>query len=340
MQHHRRQAVRRPSLPAVSNARLRGSAWEFERGSRLQHLRRQAVRRSPSPAERSYWRGRGPSRVPLNRGDGDDWLDVRPTRRKVMRQDVRGRNWKREDRRYNNWEEAGDRQSRFVDSRKGPSEREGDYHLDRFSDRCVGEPEEERRRLQVRRRAESQRREEDGDVRGTKAHIRRSKVTAITTTNNASTIGPLFHRFVTFYFTNFPPHLSNFFLRKGFEVCGILEEVVVPRKCNVKEEHYGFVRISNVRDVGKLLKAVNSFCFGNFLIKARVARFVKAAMLDVVRELDKDGGSTVGKKGAGKDGGVELSVVGKGASLTRVGLEKGGVSKDGKGVSTMDVGKV
>jgi len=41
-----------------------------------------------------------------------------------------------------------------------------------------------------------------------------------------------FRRFVTFYFTNFSSQLSNFFLRKGFEVCGMLEEVVVPRKRN------------------------------------------------------------------------------------------------------------
>lgn len=62
-------------------------------------------------------------------------------------------------------------------------------------------------------------------------------------------------RFVTFYFTNFPPQLSNFYLCKGFEVCGILEQVVVPSRRNVNGEMYGFVRFSKVRDVGKLLKA-------------------------------------------------------------------------------------
>jgi len=73
-----------------------------------------------------------------------------------------------------------------------------------------------------------------------------------------------YKRFVTFYFINFPPQLSNFYLRKGFEVCGLLEEVVVPSRRNVYEENYGFVRYSKVRDVGKLLKAVNVVCFGNF----------------------------------------------------------------------------
>jgi hypothetical protein len=32
-------------------------------------------------------------------------------------------------------------------------------------------------------------------------------------------------RFVTFYISNFPARASNVFLRKGFEVCGILDEV-------------------------------------------------------------------------------------------------------------------
>jgi hypothetical protein len=60
-----------------------------------------------------------------------------------------------------------------------------------------------------------------------------------------------YKQFITFYFTNFLPQLSNLFLQKGFEVCGILEEVVVPSRRNVNGEVYGFVRFSNVRDVGK-----------------------------------------------------------------------------------------
>ncbi|AES78899.1 hypothetical protein MTR_7g050780 [Medicago truncatula] len=82
-----------------------------------------------------------------------------------------------------------------------------------------------------------------------------------------------YKRFVTFYFINFPPQLSNFYLRKGFEVCGILEEVVVPSRRNLYGEMYGFVRFSKVRDVGKLLHAVNAVCFGSFRIRVRVARF-------------------------------------------------------------------
>jgi len=82
-----------------------------------------------------------------------------------------------------------------------------------------------------------------------------------------------FKRFVTFYFTNFPSQLFIFYPRKGFEVCGILEDVVVPSRHNFYGEYYGVVRFSKVRDVGKLLKAINTVWFGNFRVNSRVARF-------------------------------------------------------------------
>jgi hypothetical protein len=80
-------------------------------------------------------------------------------------------------------------------------------------------------------------------------------------------------RYVTFYFTNFPVHLSHFYLRKGFEVCGILEDVYVARKRNKLGQPYGFVRFSNVRDITKLTKALNAVSFRDFHVRARVARF-------------------------------------------------------------------
>jgi hypothetical protein len=80
-------------------------------------------------------------------------------------------------------------------------------------------------------------------------------------------------RYVTFYFTNFPVHLSHFYLQKGFEVCGILEDVYVARKRNKLGQPYGFVRFSNVRDITKLTKALNAVSFRDFHVRARVARF-------------------------------------------------------------------
>ncbi|MCI37318.1 RNA recognition motif, partial [Trifolium medium] len=63
-------------------------------------------------------------------------------------------------------------------------------------------------------------------------------------------------------------NLGTEFKRKGFEVCGILEDVFVPKKRNMSGEPYGFVRFSNVKDVNKLLKALNAVCFGQFRIRA------------------------------------------------------------------------
>jgi hypothetical protein len=80
-------------------------------------------------------------------------------------------------------------------------------------------------------------------------------------------------RYVSFYFINFPVQLSLFYLRKGFEVCGILEDVYLARKRNKYGQPYGFVRFSNVRDISKLNKALNAVSFGDFRVRARVARF-------------------------------------------------------------------
>ncbi|GAU35790.1 hypothetical protein TSUD_56670 [Trifolium subterraneum] len=86
-------------------------------------------------------------------------------------------------------------------------------------------------------------------------------------------LGSVSKRYVSFYFTNFPAQLSRFYLRKGFEVCGMLEDVYVAKKLNKFGAPYGFVKFSNVRDVNKLSKALNAVYFGHFRVRARVARF-------------------------------------------------------------------
>ncbi|MCH84604.1 sulfate transporter, partial [Trifolium medium] len=89
----------------------------------------------------------------------------------------------------------------------------------------------------------------------------------------AEHLGSTFRRFVSFYFTNFPAQLSNYHLRLGFEVCGMLEDVYVPKKRNKHGAPFGFVKFSNVRDVTKLTKALNDVWFGHFRVRARVASF-------------------------------------------------------------------
>ncbi|MCH87933.1 hypothetical protein A2U01_0008814, partial [Trifolium medium] len=80
-------------------------------------------------------------------------------------------------------------------------------------------------------------------------------------------------RYVSFYFTNFPAQLSKFYLRKGFEVCGMLEDVYVAKKRNKYGQPYGFVKFSNVKNVSKMTNALNDVCFGHYRVRASVAMF-------------------------------------------------------------------
>jgi len=79
--------------------------------------------------------------------------------------------------------------------------------------------------------------------------------------------------FVSFYFTNVPEDISYISLRRGFEVCGMMEDVYLAKKRNANGGVFGFVRYDNVKDVDKLLKAVNNVWFGDWRVVAKVASF-------------------------------------------------------------------
>lgn len=119
----------------------------------------------------------------------------------------------------------------------------------------------------------------------------------------------------------------------------MLEDVVVPARRNVDEDVYGFVRYSNVRDVCKLLKAVNSVCFRNFNIVAKVARFDRAAGLEVAKGCVDGGGAVVVRKDTGLDGDGGAKSVGKvvvkEVNESKVASEGGKVTK----VESVEVGK-
>jgi hypothetical protein len=53
----------------------------------------------------------------------------------------------------------------------------------------------------------------------------------------------------------------------------MLEDVYVAKKRNKFGEPYGFVKFSNVRDITKMTKALNAVWFGQFRVRASVARF-------------------------------------------------------------------
>jgi hypothetical protein len=79
--------------------------------------------------------------------------------------------------------------------------------------------------------------------------------------------------FVSFYFTNVPDNITYNSLRQGFEVCGIMEDVYLARKRNVNGALFGFVCYTKVKDVDKLLKAVNNVWFGNCKVVTKVSSF-------------------------------------------------------------------
>jgi len=90
----------------------------------------------------------------------------------------------------------------------------------------------------------------------------------------------------------------------------MLEEVVVPRKRNDNGEVYGFVRFANVCNVSKLLKAVNDVNFGQFRIRANVARFDRSVAKVSVRESEGEGVEVEGKgKKVVGEGGKKMSLV-------------------------------
>ena len=84
----------------------------------------------------------------------------------------------------------------------------------------------------------------------------------------------------------------------------------MPSRRNANGEVYGFVRFSKVRDVGKLLKVVNVVCFGNYRIRAIIARFDRSVRIE--GKLDRDGAEVreVGKSSGGGSGVVVKKKVG------------------------------
>lgn len=80
-------------------------------------------------------------------------------------------------------------------------------------------------------------------------------------------------------------------------MCGILEDVFVASNTNMNGDVYGFVRYAKVRDVDKLLKALNNVYFGHYHVRAKLARFDKMVSKEgeAVRVIEGKGGRVEGK---------------------------------------------
>lgn len=137
---------------------------------------------------------------------------------------------------------------------------------------------------------------------------------------------------VAFYFTNFPEGIHVFQLRQYFEVCGILNDVYIARKINIRGQLYGFLRFENVRNVDKLALALNNVWIGqcrNWACEARFDQFSSDS--DVVVSEER-------KVGGGQNGQVVVRVKSVGIKNVRVGKQAEMVR--GEGEKTITVGKV
>jgi len=225
-------------------------------------------------------------------GEGGYWFDARPRRRKVFRQADRGQDRQREE----NWLDGrGD--FSYHRSRFRYATREGRYSRERSRDASSWGRSFSSRSRHHSREGRALARRRNGGSHSRPRSFRKEGETRAAGGGRLAVVGPSqrelekaavlkvaaaessLKRLVTFYFTNFPLQAPNFILRQGFEVCGMLEEVFVPNKLNMYGAAYGFVRFSNVRDVDKLLRAVNNVYFGHMRVKASLARFHKTSSI-------------------------------------------------------------
>ncbi|AET02659.2 DUF4283 domain protein [Medicago truncatula] len=262
----------------------------------------QARRRySLSPVVRFVGRGRGPSRVPPKGGDGDDWLDARPRHRKAVRQAERGQVRLRESWRHRDWNDQAYQQHRIRDSREESRKRAIRFsspirhsvrNRDDMAEFCFagkarsGGGDVDRRDLVVADDWEGGSAGRSGDVGARLAHSVNGKGTVLVGGGK---------------------RIQDSGVSKQQQP--VDEDVFVPSKCNANGECYGFVRFANVRNVSKLLNAVNDVYFGNYRVRAKLVRFDRADAKVLVREGEDAGMSDVMEDKKGRCAGDSTRVV-------------------------------
>jgi len=154
--------------------------------------------------------GRSPSRVPETGGKGDGWFDARLRRKKALRREGDGLDRTQKDLRFSSREDAGFRSGK---ARFSSNSRVG-FHLCDTDDAQWGSDESEgffdgSERRRYNREAEKARgrsrrpRRRDVFSRLGRAGVRSRQ--RVSTESFEQSVRPKFRRFVTFYFTNFPP---------------------------------------------------------------------------------------------------------------------------------------
>ncbi|GAU41532.1 hypothetical protein TSUD_140630 [Trifolium subterraneum] len=222
------------------------------------HNQRWPPRRSSSPFERNHG-GEGPYAREAHIGrDQGDWTWVSRRRRKASRP-----GWNGQD---GFWQDIGfDGRIEFQnDDRFGMVS----YHA--TANGYFGDSRDRRSRSMVRAW-------DDGEHGRGHSFTRRGNWHVLSTDvvgqvgNDSNTLKAMDS--VVFYISNFPEHFLFVDLKKGVEVCGIMEDIYVSRYRNKFGQRFGFVKYLKVRDIFKLKKALNNLYFWDLKLFANVAKY-------------------------------------------------------------------
>ncbi|GAU48118.1 hypothetical protein TSUD_141400 [Trifolium subterraneum] len=130
-------------------------------------------------------------------------------------------------------------------------------------------------------------------------------------------------------FNNVPDVIAHEKLREEFCRYGALLDVFLSKKRNARGRRFGFIRYTNVRDVDKMVKALNQVWFGTYKVCANVALFSRISSerkKQLVGDVQEEGRVVTGD-GEGKSRSYAAAVV------NSVGGER--VNKSTGGVNTM-----
>ncbi|MCH93352.1 RNA-binding protein 25-like, partial [Trifolium medium] len=250
---------------------------------------RRPSRRSFSPAAHAFG-GAGPiARAAEIGGDEGEWTWVSHRRRKASRPVWNGYHGFRQDDRFDRqFHTRTDYGFDYGYRGRGDSRAR---HQTRYGAR---DSEYGRGRSPFRRRARSPSFPKVSSQHG----IEQDRATVDDRENNSA----------VFYVANIPEKLLYVDLKRGLEVCGILDDVYVSRYRNKQGQRFGFVKFLKVRDVLKLKKALNNIVFWDqklFANTAKFDRFVRKG-LDYVEADGRLKETKVGGEGVGKAEGDRL----------------------------------
>ncbi|XP_022023487.2 polyadenylate-binding protein, cytoplasmic and nuclear-like [Helianthus annuus] len=77
----------------------------------------------------------------------------------------------------------------------------------------------------------------------------------------------------TIFLTNLPEEVSDKEIWLEVRRCGYLSDVYFPRKKDLKGKRFSFARFKKIRDINKLVQALNNIWFGEKRVKANVSKF-------------------------------------------------------------------